>query len=64
MKRKEVEKILKEYGYTLIRSNKHMIYSNGKISVAVPNHMDYSRGLTRRILQQAMIDSKVIKELV
>lgn len=64
MKRRDLEKILKEYGYVLVRSNKHYIYSNGKNSVAVPMKKDYTRGLARRILEHAMIEDSIIKELV
>lgn len=64
MKRRDLEKILKEYGYVLIRSNKHYIYSNGQNSVAVPMKREYTRGLTRRILEHALIEDSIIRSLI
>lgn len=64
MKRKEMEKLLNDYGFRYIRGNKHLIYSDGVNTVALPSRMEYTRGLTRRILQQADIEKEVIKEIV
>lgn len=64
MKRKEMEKLLGKYGFKYIRSNKHLIYSNGIISVALPSRLEYTRGLTRRLLQQAGLPKEFIKEIV
>lgn len=49
-----MKKILKENGYELIRTNKHLIYSNGKNHIAIPNHNGYdmNRSLVAGILKQ------------
>lgn len=65
MKRKEMERILKQNGFINIRTNKHLIFSDGsKKSVAIPSRMDYSKGLCRRILQQAGFDKEKIWEIL
>ena len=64
MKRKEMEYLLRQHGFKFIRGNKHLIWSNGYTTVALPSRMEYTRGLSRRILQQAKIDSKLIKEII
>lgn len=64
MKRKEMERILRSYGFFLVRTNKHLIYSNGVISVALPSRAQYTKGLSRRVLQQAKLDKVLIKELL
>lgn len=33
----ELEKLLKQKGYKLVRSNKHQIFSNGKEIIIIPN---------------------------
>jgi len=55
MKRREMERVLKQNGFVHVRTNKHLIFSNGVISVALPSRIDYSKGLSRRILQQAKL---------
>lgn len=55
MKRKEMERILKQNGFINIRTTKHIIYSNGLTTVAIPSRMEYTKGLSRRILQQAKL---------
>lgn len=53
MKNRDLVKILKRNGFVLVRNNNHAIYSNGLITTPVPHHMSHSKGLVRRILQQA-----------
>ena len=64
MKRKEMEKLLGQYGFKFIRSNKHLIYSNGIITVALPSRTEFSRGLSRRILQQCKFDKEFIQKII
>lgn len=64
MKRKEMEKILKQNGFLYVRSNKHLIYSNGVISVAIPSRMEYTKGLSRRILQQAGFNKEIVQNIL
>lgn len=64
MKRKEMERILKQNRFSYIRSNKHIIYSNGIISIALPNRMEYTKGLSRRILQQAGFNKEIVQEIL
>lgn len=64
MKKKEIEYILKCEGFVLERHSKHVIYTNGILSVALPRKAEYSRGLCRRILQQSGMDKEKIKELI
>ena len=55
MKRREMERILKQNGFVNIRTNKHLIFTDGKTTVALPSRMEYTKGLSRRILQQAKL---------
>lgn len=64
MKRKEMEYILRQHGFRYVRCNKHLMWSNGIVTVALPSRVDYTRGLSRRILQQAGFDKQFIKEIV
>lgn len=59
MKHKEMLKILERNGYQLKRSNKHMIYTNGVNTVAVPHAKVLSIGLCRRLLQQAQLKHEI-----
>lgn len=54
MKTREICKILKANGYELIRTSKHLIYSNGIQTIAVPNHngRDMNGHLVAGILKQ------------
>jgi predicted RNA binding protein YcfA (HicA-like mRNA interferase family) len=54
MKKRELCKILKANNYELIRTNKHLIYSNGNNTIAVPNHngCDLNGRLVSGILKQ------------
>ena len=51
MKTSEFERILSAYGFTLVRINKHRIWSNGTFRVAVP-HMEINRMVARRELKK------------
>lgn len=60
MKNNDLIRILKTYNFNLKRSNGHSIYSNGTITVAVPNKKEHSKGLVRRIFQQAGLSKETI----
>lgn len=64
MKKKEIEYILKLNGYYLLRESKHIIYTDGENTVALPRKAEYSRGLCRRIMQQAKLEKEYIKEII
>jgi len=59
LKTKEIIKILTRNGFTFIRSNKHMIYRKGSVTVAVPHHNAASIGLCRRLLTQAGLKHEI-----
>lgn len=64
MKRKEMEYLLRQNGFVLIRQNKHLIYCKEEKTIAIPTRVEYTRGLCRRILQQAGFNKEFIKEIV
>lgn len=64
MKRKEMERILKANGFKYTRQNKHLIYCKEEKTIAIPSRVEYTRGLCRRILQQAGFDKQFIKEII
>lgn len=64
MKNKDLIRILKDNNFMLVRSNGHEIYSNGQISVAVPHGKEHSKGLVRRIFQQAGFGKQFIQEVL
>jgi len=64
MKNKELTRILRDYGFVLIRNSGHQIYSNGSISVAIPHRTEFSRGLVRRILQQMRLNKEDIQKYI
>lgn len=53
LKTKDIIKMLEQNKFILIRTNKHLIYSNGLITVPIPRHRICSIGLSRRILTQS-----------
>lgn len=58
MKRVELEKILKERGFRLVRSNKHSIWSDGKRHVAVPNKKEINKLTSLQILRKSEMDNE------
>lgn len=38
MKTRQLIKLVEQAGFVLIRSNKHLIYSNGRKQIVIPNH--------------------------
>lgn len=64
MKRKEMESLLKINGFRFVRGNKHLIYSNDVFTIALPSRNCYTKGLTRRILQQSGFSKEQIKEII
>lgn len=54
--RKTLIKILKENGFSLLRTGKHDIYSNGSYQCAIPSkRKGFSRILAERLLREAGI---------
>lgn len=52
--RKTLVKILRANGYSLIRHNKHEVYSNGKHSLALPcKRRGFSRMVAERLIKEA-----------
>lgn len=51
MKRKQLIQILTSMGFALIRSSKHDIYSNGSITVILPQHKEVDRYLAKDTLK-------------
>jgi len=64
MKNRDLVRILKDKGFTLVRNNNHAIYSNGINTVPVPHHMSHSKGLVRRLLQQAGLKKEEIAKVL
>lgn len=64
LKTLEIVKILESQGFTFKRASKHMIYVRGVITVAVPRHKVCSKGLVRRLFQQAGFEKDFIKNLI
>jgi beta-lactam-binding protein with PASTA domain len=62
MKLKELLRILKDLNFHMVRSNSHIIYSDGKQTIAVPNHKEISRSLAIRVLKQGGISKDIIKQ--
>lgn len=52
MKYKDLERILNEMGYQFVRMSKHVIYSNGIKTVAIPHQREINRMLSKRILKE------------
>jgi len=52
MKTKTLLRILHTMGYALIRSNKHDIYSNGNVTVILPQHKTIARPMAKQVLKQ------------
>lgn len=52
MKINDLERILRELGYILIRSSKHKVWSNGVKSIAIPHQREVNRMLSKRILKE------------
>ena len=59
MKQRDVIRILIKNGFIISRSSKHLIYTNGKVTVAVPHQKELSKGLTRRLLCQAQLKHEI-----
>lgn len=52
MKLKDLEVILKQKGFAVIRNSKHRIWSNGLLNVAVPHQREVNRILSKHILKE------------
>lgn len=62
MKRREIERFLKDHGYALVRSGNHNIWSNGLASVPVPHHTEFSKYTAKDIMKQALAGKTMIEE--
>jgi mRNA interferase HicA len=52
MKRKDVEKRLREYGwYFLRRGGKHDVWTNGELETTVPRHREINEMTARAVIQ-------------
>lgn len=52
MKLVELERILAEMGFSLIRLSKHRIWGNGPKRVALPHDKQVNRMMARRVLKE------------
>jgi len=52
MKTRDLEKLLTDAGFVLIRLSAHRVWSNGVTTVAVPHARDVNKMMTRRILKE------------
>ena len=54
MKTRQLIKLVEQSGFVLIRQNKHLIYSNGKAQIVIPNHMgkELNKHLLAGLLKQ------------
>lgn len=52
MKIRDLEKILVDNGFKLIRSSKHMIYSNGFNIIPIPHQKECNKMLAKRIVKE------------
>jgi|GEM_PF-3568133 len=64
MKNRDLLRILREFNFFFVRSNGHEIYSNGKVTIAVPHGHEHSKGLVRRILQQGGLNKEQIQRIL
>ena len=55
MKLREMERMLIQNGFVLIRSTKHRVYSNGKTQVIVPMHKEVNKYIAKKILQELKV---------
>lgn len=53
MKHKELTSLLNRLGFTLVRANKHEVWTNGKVTLTVPRHKEIGRHLAKQIVRQA-----------
>lgn len=53
MKHKDLTSLLNKLGFTLVRANKHEVWTNGKVTLTVPRHKEIGRHLARQIVRQA-----------
>ena len=49
MRLQEVVKLLESHGFTLVRSNGHDIYSNGRVSIALAHQRVVTPGVMRSV---------------
>lgn len=56
MNYKKLDRILRDNGYTLVRTNAHHIYSNGLKHIAVPHKKEINFKLARGIIKLITIN--------
>lgn len=54
MKAKDLERILKDKGFYVTRQSKHIVWTNGKTTIAVPHQREINRILAKHIIKQAI----------
>lgn len=59
MNTKDFERILREMGFQLVRSNDHKIWSNGQKNVAVPHQKEINKMIARRTLKELSYQGSV-----
>ena len=64
MKTRLLFKYLESQGYFLKRSNKHVIYSNGTTSIAIPHDKNVSVGTLRDIMKAVHKDTRLANEVM
>lgn len=52
MKTVDFERILKQNGFSLVRSSGHHVYSNGTKNVAIPRGREINKMVARRLLKE------------
>ena len=54
--KRQLLKELQANGYSHVRTNKHIIYSNGTITLHIPNHDKVSIGILRQLSYKTKIN--------
>ena len=63
MKRRDLEKKLRELGWYLLRQGKHEIWTNGELTEPVPRHNEIDEYTARSILRKVAANPPKAKEL-
>ncbi len=58
MRLKDIVSLLESNGFVLLRSNGHMVYGNGSVTVALAHDRNVSPGVVRQVFRAiAMVQS-------
>ena len=55
MKKKDLVRMLKEHGFSLVKGKKHDAFRKGGMTVRVPRHSEIAEGTANQILKDAGI---------